>query len=212
MITIRLQSGPLTALLNQLSGLAGHPRPMVMAATGAARKTLQAHFKLRQQQPNKLGGKRTNFWQDVYRSTQIGQVTDQHGIVVIGDHRFGQKVFGGVIHAGKGASGKTGARTKLLAIPVAPEAHGRRPATLETEKGIKLFMIPRSGGGGLLAAAAKAGKKQPGSIKIYYVLRASVTQAPDPQALPQSGLVEADAVAAAESYLRTLIPRSPPSP
>lgn len=213
MIVINIDSGELRNRLGELGRLAEHPRPLLMRATGAVRKVLQSHFKDRDREPNRLGGRRTHFWRDVYRSTQIGEVTDQHGIVVIGDPRFAQKLYGGTIRAGKGTSSKTGKRTKALAIPVAPEAHGLRPAQLETQRGIKLFVIPRDFGNGLLAGALpgrKDKKNTPGAIKVFYALRTSVTQQSDPRAMPDRGTISKAAVEAAESYLQSIVSRGSP--
>jgi hypothetical protein len=206
MITIHLRSGELRAQLDSLSRLLDHPRPMLMAATGAVRKLLQGHFRDRQQTPNKLGGRRTNFWQDVYRSTQIGEVTDRQGVVVIGDARFAQKVYGGTITAGKGTSSKTGKPTKYLSIPARREAYGLRPSQLEDKLGTELRFVKGSRGGALMV---KTGKKSQLGLVMYW-LTASVTQAPDPQALPPRDKIEQTAVDAAEGYLRTVVRRNQP--
>lgn len=204
MITIHLESGPLRSALGQLSSLAEHPRPLLAAATGAARKVLQEHFRMRQQTPNKLGGRRTNFWQDVYRSTQIGEVNDQYGVVVIGDVRFAQKLYGGTIRAGKGVSSKTGKLTKYLSIPARTEAYGLRPSQLEDKLGVALYFVKGSRGGALVV---KTGKKSQLGMVMYWLTK-QVTQAPDPQAMPSREKIEQAAIGAAESHLRTVVQRN----
>jgi len=198
MILLRIDSQQVTSRLEQLHRLAARPRPMVQAATRATRTLLQRHFREKDKTPNKLGGRRTHFWLDIMRSTQMGEVTDNYGIVKIGDTRLSLHVRGGRVTAGKTISSKTGVPTRALSIPVAPEAHGRRPAALEATLGIKLFMVPKDFGTGLLAAASKDGS----NIKVYYILRRSVQIPRDPTALPPGDHLARTAVAAAEAHLR----------
>jgi hypothetical protein len=153
---------------------------------------LQDHFKLRDRAPNRLGGRRTRFWLDIYKSTQIGEVTDRDATVIVGDPRFTQKVKGGTIRP---------VSAKALAIPLTAEAHGRRPETLEREMGVKLFVVPRDFGSGLLAAALGQGNGQ--RIKAFYVLRKSVTQRADPLALPNLAALQRAAIEAAQRQINT---------
>jgi len=205
MITTHIQSDAVRSQLAHLTSLAEHPRPILVAASGAVAKLLRQHFAERDKEPNRLGGRRTHFWAKVAQSTSVGEITDQQGVVVISDPRFAQKFFGGVIKAGKSISSKTGKPTRSLAIPVAPEAHGLRPAQLE-DKGIKLFVLGSEFGVGLLAGqmpGRKSRKGAPGAIKVFYVLKTSVTQAAAPEAMPPRDTIVRTAVQAAESYVRT---------
>jgi hypothetical protein len=208
MIAVRVDSSAVRAELERLGSRVNRARPLLQAAVRAVRKTLQQHFKERDRTANQLGGRRTHFWLDVYKSTQIGEVTDRQATVVIGDRRFAQKVFGGTIQAGKGKSSKTGGPTQYLAIPIDPEAYGRRPYVLQSTLGIRLFMLPKKvAGQSRLLAATTQGHK----IKLYYVLRRSVTQEADAEAFPAQSSLERAAVDAAESCLRASLPSSGPS-
>lgn len=208
MIVISIDSGEVRNRLQELGRLAGNPRPVLVAATGAVRKLLQDHFKRRQQKPNAMGGKRTNFWMDVYRSTQLGEVTDRHGVIVIGDPRFAQKVYGGTITAGKSISSKTGKPTKYLAIPARKEAYGKRPAMMT---GVELHVVQcgPNGGGALVVKTAAKAKSKFIDLVMYWLVR-KVTQKKDPDALPPGDALEKTAVEAAETYLHAVAVRSQP--
>ena len=194
MIQVQMNSAALQVSLGEILAQARRPRAMLYAAAGAVRKYLQVHFKDRDRTPNKLGGERTHFWLDVYRSTQLGEVTDSYSTVVIGDTRFTQKVYGGRI---------TAKNVRNLSIPLVPEAHGRRPAVFEQETGLKLFLI-KSRGGIFLATRAAESK----FLEVVYLLRPFVDQDADPDALPPWEDVEQAALAAAEAQLQTEIQRA----
>lgn len=200
MITIWINTDSVRSQLAQLASLARHPRPVLKAATGAVRKTLQEHFRERDKTSNKLGGKRTHFWMDVYNSTQIGEVTDTRGTVIIWEPRFAQKVYGGTITAGKGTSSATGRPTKYLAIPARSEAYGRRPSAL---KGIEMHVVQCGpmGGAALVVKTASKTKSSFLDLVMYWLVR-KVTQKKDPEALPSSQVMQDAAVRSAESYIR----------
>lgn len=97
-----------------------------------------------------------------------------------------QKVEGGTIVA---------KRAGALTIPVSKEAYGRTAETLAHERGITLFRMPSDFGAGLLAAAMGDGR-----IQAHYVLRRSVDQEPDPDALPSEAGLVAALVARAQTW------------
>ncbi len=191
MITIHLESGQTRNQLAEIGRLLGKPRVAMQAAGRGARKLLQGHFRARDRTGNKLGGRRTQFWLDIYKSTSLGQVTDTSVIVTIGDHRFAQKVFGGRI-AAKVA--------KALSIPVDPEAHGRRPEVFERETGLDLVFIKQRNNA-LLATRAEGSE----ALRVRYILVPFVDQSPDPEALPPRDQIEKAAVDAAQSQLQAAI-------
>jgi hypothetical protein len=119
---------------------------------------------------NKLGAKRSNFWLEVSRSVQNPrQVSDSAVLVSITHPAIAQKIFGGVI---------TPKRAKSLSIPSIPAAYDRAPAVLERELSITLFRL-KSRGGSLFLAAATAS----GVVKVFYALKRSVNQSPEPGVL-----------------------------
>lgn len=173
----------------KILALSAKPRTIVQAACRAARTTLQRHFRMRDRMPNKLGGRRTHFWLDIYKSTQLGEVTDRYGILRIGDSRMAQKVYGGPIVA---------KNVRNLSIPVNPAAHGMRPAVFEREAGVKLFFV-KGHNQGLLAH--RIGDGYLAELKVDYVLTPRVDQDADPNALPPMQKLETDALTAAAKQL-----------
>lgn len=193
MITINLDSVDVRNRLTEIATVVGKPRPVLQASARSLRRELQRHFAEKNRTPNRLGGRRTNFWSQIRSSTQIGKVTDVLAEVVIGDPRFAQKLRGGPIKAKEAGA---------LTIPMAPEAHGRRPKVLEQALGIKLFVIgARIGQGAYLAAARAEGE----GIKVYYALKKRVIQKADPTALPPMDVMAGAVREGAESYLRGVI-------
>lgn len=193
MFVIAIDSGSTRNLLDELGGLLGRPRAIYSGAAGSTRRVLQRHFTEKNKTPNKLGGRRTNFWSQVRTSTQIGEVTDQSAEVRIGDFRFAQKLYGGPIVAKEAGA---------LTIPVNPAAYGRRAGTLEAALGIKLFIL---GGRGSGNGAWLAARGLDGRITVYYALKKQVVQTADPTALPPKEEIEEAAVEGAQSVLRSAV-------
>ncbi len=68
------------------------------------------------------------------------------------------------------------------------KAYGRTASTFERETGLKLILIRQGGkkGSGKAMLAAKVG----GGLEVEYLLTKSVTQEPDPTALPDEGFLK----------------------
>lgn len=197
MMVIHLESGTVRNELGEITRIVEHPRRMLAAGAAAGRKELQRHFRERDAKGNKLGGKRTHFWADIYKSTQLGFITDRTADIDVGDSRFSQKVHGGTITA------KTpwpGSGLLLLTIPVDPRAHGRRVSVTARETGLKLVFIGSAAGGVIGNFAKQAGQDQ-----VFYACVPSVTQAPDPEALPDREKFEQVVVEAARKNLASQI-------
>jgi hypothetical protein len=195
MITIVLQDGTFQKDLSALVGRVGRPRAVLMPAGREARNVLLRHYReLDRKRPNALGGERTHFWAAVGRSVHQPQMEsgDQAVTVSVSHPVIRQKVFGGPIVA---------KRVKYLTIPVTSEAYGKYAATFERETGLKLFFIKTSVG------PALATKRDPKSrfFQIEYVLRHDVNQKPDPDALPQPGVMETAVLKRAETVVQRLI-------
>ena len=60
---------------------------------------LRRHFIEKDSIGNKLGGRRTHFWGDVRKNTQLGAITDREATIAIGESRFAQRLYGGTITA-----------------------------------------------------------------------------------------------------------------
>jgi hypothetical protein len=171
MISIRIDATSAQEQLDRILGATRNPRRIYAAGGAAVRNRLVAHYREKQRTgPNKLGGKRTNFWLQVGRSVQIPQIGTDRVTVSINHPAIAQKVYGGDIRA---------KRVKNLAIPVDPEAYGRAPAVFEKETGLELSFV-KANGKAFLSTSDAAG------FKVRYLLTPRVKQAPDPTALPRT--------------------------
>jgi hypothetical protein len=177
---------------------ARNPRQVMLAAGRRGANELKAHFREKHRsEPNKLGGKRENFWLQIGRSVNAPVVESPLRVsVAITDSRFAQKLFGGVIRA---------KRVRNLAIPRTPDAYGRAPATFERETGLKLFLLPSEFGGGRLAAMVG------NAVVVQYLLRPSVRQKKDPTALPPQDQLEAAVYETARQTLDRQLRQGGPS-
>lgn len=199
---IRLTSGETRNRLQAIGKLVDHPRELLFSSAGYVRRELQRHFAERDRTPNRLGGKRTHFWGAIRNATQMGEVTDRQAEINIADPRFAQRLYGGTITA------KTpwpGSGLKLLTIPVDPRAHGRRASVFKRETGLQLIFLGGPKGGEL--AAFEGGP----DLTTIYICKPSITQEPDPNALPPGDALEEAAKLGAEDYLATQIQADQPS-
>lgn len=177
MIAINIHDGEASARLERIALQAKNPRALLAEVGRRAGNELKKHFRLRDRDPNKLGGARTHFWIGVSRSVSAPVPMGSFGVsgvrIDITHPGFAQKVFGGRI---------VPKRARALTIPVHPAAHGRRASVLANE-GVKLFVL-KTGPSKLGVLAAK----QPdGGMEVYYVLSRGVDQEADPQAMPAEG-------------------------
>lgn len=185
MLSLRLTHDDVTPALRKLQAQAKRPRALMAAASRGVANLFKSHLRLLDRtRPNKLGGKRTHLWNEFARSVNVSALTDASAVVSISDPRAAQKHKGGVI---------TAKRARFLTIPVDPAAYGRTARTLASELGIKLFVLG-TGDRAVLAGqdasftrTQRPGRKrvegpsnQPQGFKVYYALKASVTQLPDP--------------------------------
>jgi hypothetical protein len=139
-------------------------------------------------EPNKLGGKRTNFWADIGRAVQPPVARGNDAIIKILDPRIAQKVYGGEIKA---------KRVQYLTIPVSKEAYSIRAATFERETGKKLFVWKSEKNEKFLAESID------GSLKLHYLLKQSVNQKPWPGAIPSEKELAEKFVQGFERHLRS---------
>lgn len=192
-----------TPALREVAAQIAPGGPMIKALGRSLANTLKAHFRARNaDSPNKLGGKRTNFWSAVAATVQ-NPVIESDGVSVAVSHpHILQKYKGGKIVPGPGK--------KYLAIPVHQAAYGRVPADF------KLAFIPKLGGpnitGGYLVDGypriATRGKKKGKQVyspikggRMLFVLRGWVTQEADEKTLPSTDLILKDLEKAARIAL-----------
>jgi len=163
------------------------PAEALMGAGNGVKALLQSHyFEKNAAEPNRLGGKRQNFWADVARSVR-GPVSEGAKVKVEITHvGIRQKIEGGTIKA---------KRYKHLAIPIHPDAYGMFVRPFERETGIKLFFLELNKNKFFAA-------KTENRLTLYYVLKEQVTQKPWPGSLPErQQITEAAHKGAAEVVL-----------
>jgi hypothetical protein len=182
MISIRLDRDEVTPHLRKLLKETESNGPLAKVLGRAGANTLRKHFRSRNRTPNKIGGTRTNFWSRVAESVQSPVSSPGRIVIPVSHPAIAQKVFGGTI---------TPKKAKNLAIPIAPEAHGKSPRVFPllqfamTRAGVQLLGLPGEGG-----------------IKWLYVLKTSITQDPDPKALPTDAEMGAALERAGDIQLR----------
>jgi hypothetical protein len=183
MLTIQLTRDGITPHLGKLLKQAGASGPLAHVLGRAGANELKRHFRARNAaNPNKLKGKRTNFWSAVAASVQAPTYGPGRIVIAVTHPAIAQKVHGGTI---------TPKKVKHLAIPIHPAAHGHSPRVFSdlhfamTKAGVKLLY--RRGGGG---------------IEWLYVLKQSVTQAADPKALPADAAMGKALTTAGKIHLR----------
>ena len=144
----------------------------------AMRNALISHFRFKNATPNRLGGTRTNFWLAVANSCSAPVVNGSGVLVRINHPHAAIHVYGGHV---------TPKKAKMLAIPVAAEAHGKSPRVFSD-------LRPVWSGGRPVGLAL--------GEKMYYVLKKGVRIPRDPQALPQEDRVRQAVTRAARIFLR----------
>jgi hypothetical protein len=191
-MTLTLQNDTVSPALAMMQSQVRNPRGIVAAAGRSVTNLFKTHLRyLQKTRPNKLGGQRTNFWNQLAQSVNFATMTTTTGVVSISDPRAAHKHKGGILSPKHG---------NYLTIPVAPEAHGRRASVLEAGYGIKLFFFARKNGPPLLVGQLPEGQ----GIKVYYVLKRSVYQEPDPQEgiLPPDTQIQTAALTAASAAFK----------
>jgi hypothetical protein len=149
------------------------------------RDELVDHFRAKNATPNRLGGKRTNFWNDIADATGVKDVRDDGATVTVAERRINIHLFGGTIVPKK---------AKALTIPLVAAAHGESVASYQTKYG-SLFAVR-----GKNALFEKTGD----SIRAVFALRRSVKIPRDPDALPTDDALRAALAEEAEDYLAAL--------
>jgi hypothetical protein len=149
------------------------------------RDELVQHFTAKKAKPNRLGGKRTNFWGQIADATSIKNVQTDGAVVAVAERRFNIHLFGGTIVPKK---------AKSLTIPLIATAHGESVASYQAKHG-SLFAVR-----GKDALFEKDGD----GIRAVFALRRSVRIPRDPDALPTDDALRAALAEEAEDYLAAL--------
>ena len=155
----------------------------------AGQRVVRKHLDmLETTRPNAMGAPRTHYYGSARRATSFEVVGG--GAIEINVAQIGMRLhfYGGTVMAGKGISSSTGAPTKYLTIPAAPEAHGKKASDFD------LVLVWANGHPVALALAetsermteregVKAVRR---AGKILFRLRRSVDFAPDPSVMPET--------------------------
>lgn len=200
MITLRITRDDVTPDLRRILKNVQPGGALGKVLGRAAANELRKHFReLNAKRPNRLGGKRSNFYSRVAESVQHPQAVAGGIRVAISHPHIAQRLFGGTIKPTK---------RKALAIPVHASAYGVYariyPGTLA--------FIPLRGRGqtkGVLVAGeeytvtrgknkgTKRTRPKPGGA-IIYVIKGFVTQRADPSVLPTPARMSAALTRAAQ--------------
>jgi hypothetical protein len=209
-VTLSITDQASPALKNLLAS-AKAPALLRVGGRGVANRLRSHYDHLHQTRPNKLGGKRVNFWLGVKRSVQNPVLSGNAAVVAINHVGIRQRLQGGIIRPGRGTNRRTGRPIRLLAIPIHPDAYGRRPAERDD-----LDFIPGKRGGGVLVQSRMTNirlgrRRKDGSRKItpestttgiaLYALVRQVVQRPDPTVLPPQQDMAKAAVDAMNQWL-----------
>lgn len=183
--------------LRRVLGLAKKPERMLRVVGRRGANEMKAHFRQRNTVPNKLGGRRTNYWRRVADSVQNPILVNQRTIeIAVSEPTFTERRIGGDWRNG-GSFDITPKIKGALTVPIAPEAHGRTVKVFERETGIHLFRLKERDGGLSNALYGPDGR----GIKIFYLLLGAVTQQPDANALPNRARFMAALLETAQSEL-----------
>lgn len=192
MIALRLDRVGFEQKMRNALDQARNPEAILYAAGRATAKELRGHFlKKDRDEPNKLGGKRTFFWNKIAHAVNVPvvDVAGRKATILIQSAYIAQKVFGGDI---------TAKRKKNLSIPISPEAYGLAPSVFEQQTGLKLIFV-KQGDKAFLATRVDLKSK---GLQVEYLLTPRVHQEPDPTALPPEEQLEQAAVTAADTALQ----------
>lgn len=173
-----------TPALRELREALDHDlRPLLRVLGRAGRNHAQKWYHhVNATHPNRFGAKRTNFWNAVADSVFTQRPKRTSVAVGIGHQAIAQKIYGGEIRA---------KRVKNLTIPLTREAYEHPSPRLEHWTGDLHFAKSRKGNKLL----------SDGDGRPQFLLKPSIYQHPDPDALPREGPYNDEIQRTASRYL-----------
>lgn len=182
---IRVHDTASPELRDRVAQLSPQQRRAFMALAGrTVERALKDHFRARGREGNRRGFPRTHFWaREGVTKTALLAADANQAAVIVSSPAIAHKVRGGVIRPGAGK--------RFLAIPLTALAYGRRPS----ERHIPGLFFRRAGARGYLAA-----RDASGALRVHYLLVARVVQRPDPRALPEASILEAQITARGRAW------------
>lgn len=156
--------------IEQIYAMMQRPRALLGALASRGDRVFKAHFLRRNQEGNKYGWPRSNFWVNkVRKQTAITSVTDEEAEITVASPEFVHKIRGGKVAAKRG---------RYLAIPLTAAAK-KAGSPREWDDPSALFPVRSAETGAFFLAMKTAG-----GILPVYDLKRSVTHKADPRALP----------------------------
>lgn len=178
---------------------AADPAEIANGMRDRVEKAVNAHFiAINSSKPNKLGGRRTNYWLMVGEESRT-TVSGNGVSIVFPTIGFRRHVLGGPPIRPSGRTSEiTGKPIRFLTIPKHPAAHGQTVAKLRAQ-GINLY---RDGGALKRSENGQRSENDP----VYFVLaKQTKAAAPNPSLLPSNeSLIKAaeEAVADLEAAIK----------
>ncbi len=162
-----------------------------------ANRLRQHFFTLNRERPNRLGGRRTNFYSQAARSVQQPEIQTDGVRVSINHVGLAQRLLGGTLHP---------VHSTYLTIPARAEAYGKRAREfndLEILWGRRgpIALVQRNH---TRLGRGKKGRPSEQGGGVFFWLVKSVTQNPDPTVLPSEADLGRDIGNAVTSYLQAL--------
>jgi hypothetical protein len=193
--------------LGHLSGLVENREELNDVLGRQLANDIREHFRLRNVNGprNSFGARSSGFWGEIRDSVSDQEVDAAGATVTISDSRFPQKFYGGQIHMDD----------KLLAIPARIEAYDKSPRLFSNLKAV--FFRP---GLGALVSFDPEKKREKGEKRIgsgagpaakndlgfvFYWLKESVKQDPDPNALPLPDRMVSRLLEATDRYVDRIL-------
>lgn len=120
-VTVTIKDGASYTLGKIAEGLTNR-RPLNAAVGKRGESELREHFRERNQEPNKKGWPKQDFWNRIRKSTALSAVDESGATITISDPAIAQKIHGGDIVPKEG---------KYLTLPAIAAAVGRSARTFQ---------------------------------------------------------------------------------
>lgn len=188
-------SGGLMATLHEMQRQVSNTQPLMQALAKEMDVAFREHFRQRDSQGNKMGWPSRHFWTREVMRFQTFEASERRASLSIASPAFLHKITGGTIQPKKG---------KSLAIPQHPMAYSLGGPKAS---GLNLAFVPVNRGkliGYLMLNGQRKFKGKMVRGSIMYALVRSVTQAADPDALPNQQDLEARISRNIQAFLATL--------
>lgn len=171
-------------------------RPLNAQVGNRGERELREHFRERNQEPNKRGWPKQDFWNRIRKATALAGVDASGATIAISDPAITQKIHGGEIKPKEG---------KYLALPAIAEAYGKSPRSFNNLEPMIRWMNGERRAVALMERKSTDVKSRTESGgKVFYWLVESVHQKKDERALPGRAKMEAALAEEAGFFLEDL--------